>query len=92
MIFLFATSALRFVVVPSSVQGVSPRFKYRSSRLTASPLAQRIEVIGVIGIVVNQKIGGTGRLSCTSPHESYKGIAKELHGDFPANVRGTKGR
>jgi hypothetical protein len=65
VIFLFATSALRFVVVPSSAQNVNSVLRAASGTLTTGPLAQRIEIVGEVGIIVNQKIGGARSLNCT---------------------------
>jgi hypothetical protein len=67
VIFLFATSALRFVVVPSSARNVNPGLECESGVLTTGVLTERIEIVGEVGVIVNQQIGVADSLSRTSP-------------------------
>jgi hypothetical protein len=65
--------------VPSSTQNVNSVLRAASGTLTTSPLTQRIEIVGEVGIIVNQKIGGARSLNCTGTQEGQERARGQFH-------------
>lgn len=55
-------------------------------------LAERIEVIGIIGIIINQQIGCACGLGCARPQQSNNSTGKEFHDGIGTKVMRARGR